>query len=76
MITVYSKNNCVQCKMTKNWLSDKAITFNEINVDNDLAGLNYLIENNLRTLPVVFKDDTLVAMGFQPNKLEVLKGGK
>lgn len=76
MITVYTKNNCVACKMTKKWLENNAINKDfhwiENNVDEDLASLEYLIENDLRTLPVVIKDDEVLAMGFQPHKLKTL----
>lgn len=72
MINVYSKNNCIQCKQTKLWLKNHGVVFHEINVDEDLSALEYLISVNLRTLPVVFKDDELIAMGFQPHKLETL----
>ncbi|TVX15250.1 NrdH-redoxin, partial [Streptococcus pneumoniae] len=32
MVTVYSKNNCVQCKMTKRFL-DNNVSYREINLD-------------------------------------------
>ena len=76
MINIYTKNNCMPCKMTKNWLRNHGLTYNEINVDENLAAIEYLISINCRTMPVVFKDDELVAMGFQPQNLNQLKGGK
>ena len=33
MVTVYSKNNCVQCKMTKRFLDSNKIAYREINLD-------------------------------------------
>lgn len=72
MITIYTKNNCMPCKMTKNWLKNNGLSYTETNVDDDLNALNYLIENNLRTMPVVFNDSEAVAMGFQPDKLKTL----
>lgn len=76
MINIYTKNNCMPCKMTKNWLHNHEVTYHEINVDEDLAALEYLISINCRTMPVVFMEDELVATGFQPWKLKQLKGGK
>jgi glutaredoxin-like protein NrdH len=73
MIEIYTKNNCQPCKMTKNWFRNNGIVFHETNVDEDLDALAYLIENNLRTAPVVFDGSELVSMGFTPNKWEVLK---
>lgn len=73
MIKIYSKNNCVQCKMTKNWFKGKGHTFTEVNVDDDLEGLNELLTMNLKTLPVVFNNGEFVSMGFAPNKWEDFK---
>ena len=33
MVTVYSKNNCVQCKMTKRFLDSNNVAYREINLD-------------------------------------------
>lgn len=73
MIEIYTKNNCQPCKMTKNWFRNNGINFKETNVDEDLDALAYLIENNLRTLPVVFDSSELVSMGFAPNKWNTYK---
>ena len=72
MIKVYSKNNCVQCKQTKLWLQNHGLDYTELNVDEDLDAYNYLIANNLRTLPVIFNKGDLIAMGFQPQNLKKL----
>lgn len=72
MIKIYTKNNCMPCKMTKNWLKNNGIDYHESNVDNDLDAYQYLMSNNLRTLPVVFRDGELIAMGFQPQNLKKL----
>lgn len=73
MINIYTKNNCVQCKQTKLWLQNHDSTYHEINVDEDLAALEYLISINCRTMPVVFNNGELIAMGFQPQNLKNLK---
>lgn len=72
MIKIYTKNNCVQCKQSKLWLQNHGLDYKEINVDDELDAYNYLMANNLRTLPVVFKDAELIAMGFQPHNLKEL----
>lgn len=72
MIKIYTKNNCVQCKQSKLWLQNHGLDYKEINVDNELDAYNYLMANNLRTLPVVFNKGELIAMGFQPQKLKKL----
>lgn len=72
MIKIYTKNNCMPCKMTKQWLKNNGVDFKEVNVEEDLEAFNKLVEMNLRTLPVVFKEYELIAMGFQPQNLKGL----
>ncbi|ASZ75606.1 glutaredoxin-like protein [Enterococcus phage phiSHEF4] len=73
MITVYTKNNCMPCKMTKRKLQELGVNYKEHNVDEDLSALEYLMECGFRSLPVVFKDDEpMVTGGFAPNILENL----
>nr|DAM42390.1 MAG TPA: glutaredoxin-like protein [Caudoviricetes sp.] len=72
MIKIYTKNNCVQCKQSKLWLQNHWLNYKEINVDDELDAYNYLMANNLRTLPVVFNGGELIAMGFQPQNLKNL----
>ncbi len=73
MIKIYTKTNCVQCKQSKLWLKNHELNYKEINVEDDLEAYNYLMANNLRTLPVVFNNGELIAMGFQPQNLKNLK---
>lgn len=71
MITVYTKNNCASCTFTKRKLQELGVNYQEINVDDDLSALGYLMECGFRSLPVVFKDDKpIVTGGFAPNILE------
>lgn len=70
MIKVYTKNNCMPCKMTKQWLKNNGLDFKEVNVEEDLEAFNELVEMNLRTLPVVFHNDELISVGFQPKNLK------
>ena len=72
MIKVYSKTNCVACKFTKNWLKNNNLDFKEVNVEEDLEAFNELVSMDLRTLPVVFNNGELIAMGFQPQNLKKL----
>lgn len=72
MIKVYTKNNCMPCKMTKKWLKNNEVNYKEFNVEEDLEAFNELVAMDLRTLPVVFKDGELIAMGFQPQNLKGL----
>ncbi|PAY43068.1 glutaredoxin domain-containing protein, partial [Ligilactobacillus salivarius] len=57
VVTVYSKNNCQQCKITKRKLHSMGIDYHEYNVDEDPKALDYLLERGLRSLPVVVTED-------------------
>ncbi|ASZ75704.1 glutaredoxin-like protein [Enterococcus phage phiSHEF5] len=74
MITVYTKNNCMSCKMTKRKLQELGVNYKEINVDENLEALEYLMECGFRSLPVVFNENgaPMVTGGFAPNILEKL----
>ncbi|AWH15199.1 glutaredoxin-like protein [Enterococcus phage vB_EfaS_9592-1] len=73
MIKVYTKNNCASCTFTKRKLQQLGVNYKEINVDEDLAALEYLMKCGLRSLPVVFKDDEPVVIGgYAPNILETI----
>lgn len=73
MIEIFTKNNCQPCRMTKAWFRDKGINFKETNVDDNLDALAFLIENDLRTLPIVMVNSEVKSLGFMPNRWEDLK---
>ena len=75
-VIVYTKNNCIQCIMTKQELTKHGVTFKEINVEERPSAMDELIERNLRSMPVVVVDgDWGKAFGgFQPDRLEGLVG--
>lgn len=59
------------CKMTKRKLQELGVNYKEINVDENLEALEYLMECGFRSLPVVFLDDEpIITGGFAPNILE------
>ena len=70
-VTVYTKNNCVQCRMAKKFLTPQAVAFNEINVDDNPEHLATLKAQGHRQMPVVTAGDTTIA-GFRPDLLATL----
>lgn len=71
MITVYSKNNCMQCKMTKKFLEQHGANFQEINIDEHPEKVDYVKSLGFTSAPVI-EADNLVFSGFQPAKLQEL----
>lgn len=77
MLTVYSKPRCMQCEMTKMWLSQNKIEFENVDIEANPGALELLIHYGWQTLPVVSIDDELsdeskTWAGFQIDKLEAL----
>jgi glutaredoxin-like protein NrdH len=77
-ITVYTKNNCMQCEMTKQILSRKGIEFKAKNVDlmdedEKEITINYIKEElKFSSMPVVVIEGKDAFAGFRPDKLEEL----
>ena len=67
-IKLFSKNNCMQCKMAKRFLADNNISFEEINIDNDPSAVNFLKEQGYQSVPIITSDATTV-VGFRPDQL-------
>lgn len=69
MITVYSKHNCMQCKMTKKFLEQHGAAFQEINIDELPEKVDYVKSLGFTAAPVI-ETDQVVFSGFQPAKLK------
>lgn len=71
--TVYSKNNCMQCKMVKNWLTDRSIDFKEINIEDQPEYRDKLIDLGLKSAPITqveFNDkEGIYILGFAISEL-------
>lgn len=77
MLTVYSKPKCMQCEMTKMWLTQNKIPFETVDTEANPEALELLSHYGWQTLPVVaiddeISDETKAWAGFQIDKLEAL----
>ena len=77
MLTVYSKPRCMQCEMTKMWLTQNIIPFEVVDVEANPGAFELLKHYGYRSLPVVVIDDEFdnpdkAWSGFQIDKLESL----
>ena len=68
-ITVFSKNNCMQCKMTKKFLEQHGADFVEINIDEHPEKIDYVKSLGFTTAPVIQAGEVAFS-GFQPSKLK------
>ena len=77
MLTVYSKPSCMQCEMTKMWLTQNKIPYEVVDTGANPGALELLRHYGWQTLPVVaiddeLSDETKTWAGFQIDKLEAL----
>lgn len=68
-ITIFSKNNCMQCKMTKKLLDKEGANYQEINIDERPDMIDYVKDLGFSAAPVVKAGD-IIFSGFQPAKLK------
>lgn len=71
MVTIYSKNNCVQCKMSKKFLEEHGVAFTEINLDEQPEFIEHVKGLGFSAAPVI-ETEQEVFSGFQPGKLKAL----
>ena len=71
-ITIYTRNDCVQCHATKRALESRGIAFDIINLDEQPEAIDTLREQGFRQLPVVMADD-LSWSGFRPDMINRLR---
>jgi len=72
-VTVYTKNGCPQCDMTKVVLNGEGIEFETFNVEEDENAYDYVVNTlNLRQMPVVVVEGQEPFTGFQPDKLKAI----
>lgn len=79
-VIVYSTTTCPYCKMLKEWLTEKSITYTEKVVDQDKDGLNEMmaISDGHMGVPfsVITKDDgaQVKIIGFDKQKFQQTLG--
>jgi len=70
-VTVYTKDNCVQCEATKRHLDKIDVAYETVNITNNIGALDKLISLGYRSAPVVVTDEDSWA-GYIPEKLDKL----
>lgn len=71
VVTVYSAPWCVFCKMAKEYLASKKVAFKEINVDEDQAAAQALVDKtNQMGVPVIEIGDETI-LGFDRQRIDL-----
>lgn len=73
MITIYSKDNCQSCRMTKLHLTNLGISYTERNTDTNVDYLAEAKATGYTSMPIVVLDGKVIASGFQPDRLNELE---
>ena len=69
-VLIYTKDNCIWCDRAKILLDSKKISYNEVDLSDDIERLKFYekIGDNVKTVPQVFIDDKRIG-GFQDLKV-------
>ena len=70
-ITIYTRNDCVQCHATKRAMESRGFTFDMVNVDHHPDAAEHLRAQGFRALPVVVAGETSWS-GFRPDMINRL----
>ena len=71
MITVYTKPSCVQCEQTKKLLTKNGLEFETVDITQDSAAFDKIVEMGFKAAPVVNAGEDWWA-GFNPGKINGL----
>lgn len=71
-ITLYTKNNCPQCQLTKRFLVEHCVHFTEINLEEHPEEVQLLSKEGFKRAPIVKTDTNISFSGFQLDKLKTL----
>ena len=71
-ITIYTRNDCVQCHATKRAMESRGVDFEMVNVDLVPEAADALREQGFRQLPVVIAGETSWS-GFRPDMINRLQ---
>lgn len=71
-LVVYTKNNCIQCKMTKRFLKQNNVEFEERNITVEPQYVDYLKEKGFQSVPVIENNSEPIISGFRPDQLKEL----
>ena len=72
-VTVYTKKNCPQCIMTKQYMDTLDIEYETIDVTDNEEARAYVKSLGFQTLPVVVAESGEAWFGFRPENIDLLK---
>ena len=70
MVKVYSTNSCPWCVKAKNYLKSVGVSFEEVNVQEDMAARDEMINKSKQMGVPVLDIDGTVIVGFDKNAID------
>ena len=72
MIRVFTTPNCRECRAAKDFLRERGVEFEEVNVEGAFGALRTMIKlSGAKTVPVIQIEDQVI-VGFDRSRLESL----
>lgn len=75
LVTVYTKEGCMQCRTTAKMLAQMGVAYELVDVERDDGAAAKVSELGYRQLPVVTAGENHWS-GFQPDKIKSLSNGE
>lgn len=72
MVVVYSKDPCPACVVTKNFLTERGVEFEERNITTNPEYVKEIMDLGYQAVPLVVSNNEAVSNGFEPEKLSKL----
>ena len=72
-VTVYTKKNCPQCIMTKQYMDALNIEYEAFDTTENEEARAYIKQLGFQTLPVVEAEGFQAWFGFRPENIDLLK---
>ena len=63
-LTVYSTAMCTHCKSAKQFLNELAIPYNEVNLNEDAAAMDFVRSRGHRSVPQIYVGETQFVAGW------------
>ncbi|WP_416353222.1 glutaredoxin-like protein NrdH [Agrilactobacillus fermenti] len=73
-VVIYTRNGCMQCKMTKRYLKEHHIGYEERNINEEPQYVDTLKEQGFKSVPIVMAKEQGPIIGFRPDQLKALVG--
>ncbi len=70
-VVIYTSSTCPYCKMTKEYLDKKGVSYEEKNISTDMSARQELMDMGHMGVPVTLIDGTEV-VGFDTDKIDSL----